>query len=169
MKAEVLKSLNNQLHAEYYSSYLYLSMSAWAASNGYKGISNWMFLQSQEEYGHAIRFFNFIADRGEVISLQTIAAPSSNWSNVTELFKATLEHEKKITDSINNLYSVAVENKDHATCSFLQWFLDEQVEEEKTVTEILDQLKLIGNDGPGLYLLDRELSARQAEATTTQE
>jgi len=160
MNSKVESALNNQVNAEMYSSYLYLSMSAWADSQGMKGVSHWFKVQYQEELMHAIKIFDFINDRGGVPKLQAIAEPPSEWKNVVELFEAVFAHEQDVTKSVNNLYKLAHDENDHASSTFLQWFVSEQVEEEANVKDILDQLKLTGGQGSGLFMIDRELSAR---------
>ncbi|PLX65857.1 MAG: ferritin [Denitrovibrio sp.] len=153
------KALNAQLNFEYYSAYVYLAMAAHADNIGLKGISSWFDAQYQEEMMHATKFLHYIMDRG-VVELETIEKPRKEYKDVLEMFEVTLEHEQEVTAKINDLATLAIEEKDHATNSFLQWFINEQVEEEATVKEILDKLKLAGTTGPGLFMVNNELGAR---------
>jgi len=157
-------ALNNQLNEEMYSSYLYLSIAAHFEEQNMKGFANWFKIQSHEEYGHALKFYGFIAQTGGVVKLKQIGAPKASWKSVMEAFKDTLAHEKKITGLIHKLVDLAMQSKDYATNNFLQWFVTEQVEEEATVEEILHKLEMIGDNKGGLYMLDRELGARGAGA-----
>ena len=154
------KELNKQVNAEFYSAYLYLSMSAYLADNNLNGFSNWMKIQFEEEQAHAMRFYQFIIDRSGKVTLDTIEAPKDKWDGVVNLFEEVLKHEQHVTSLINNLIEIAYEEKDHATVAELQWFVTEQVEEEATVSDILDQLKMIEGKGAGLFMLDREMKQR---------
>ena len=152
--------LNNQLNAELYSAYLYLSMSASLASKNLSGFSNWMKVQFEEEQFHALKLYNYIIDRGGKVTLTEIEAPKTEWTDILDVFRDVLAHEEKVTSLINELVNIAMEEKDHATVSFLQWFVTEQVEEEATVSDLLDQLKLVEGKGSGLFILDREAKQR---------
>ncbi len=152
--------LNKQLNAELYSAYLYLSMSAFLASKNLSGFSNWMKVQFEEEQFHALKLYNYIIDRGGKVTLTEIKAPKTEWHDILDVFKDVLAHEEKVTGLINELVNVAMEEKDHATVSILQWFVTEQVEEEATVSDLLDQLKLVEGKGSGLFILDREAKQR---------
>ena len=154
------KAFNDQINAEMFSSYLYLSMSAWFTNENIPGFAHWMSIQVQEENAHAMMMFNFVNERGGKITLQAIAQPETTWKNVINVFEATLAHEQKVTGLINNLLNLAIQEKDHASANFLQWFVSEQVEEEANATEILQQLKIVKGEGHGLLLLDRELKTR---------
>lgn len=154
------KALNDQVNAELFSSYLYLSMAAYFETKNLSGMANWMNIQAKEEWAHGLKIFNFINERGGTVILKEIEAPKLEWADVIEVFSDVLEHEQKVTALINNLVEVAIAEKDHATRSFLQWFVDEQVEEEATVSDLLEQLKLIEGNGAGLFMLDRELKQR---------
>ncbi|MGD9994125.1 MAG: ferritin [Salinivirgaceae bacterium] len=158
--------LNKQLNAEYWSAYLYLSMSAYCAEIGLAGAANWMRIQYQEEISHALKFFDYIIDRGGVVELMPIAEVPRKWDNIITIFEETLKHEQKVTALINNLMDVAIDERDHAAKSFLQWYVDEQVEEEDNVRTILDQLKLVGGAGNGLFMIDKDLSQRVFVDTT---
>lgn len=164
MNSVMEKALNSQLNVETYSSHLYLAMSSWAASNGLKGFANWTRVQAQEELFHSLKFFDFISDRGGVAIVGSVEAPPREWKSALDMFLEIKKHEQKISALINDLYSKAISEKDHASATFLHWFITEQVEEEKTVNDVIDQLKLIDNQPAGLYMLDRELAARKYTA-----
>lgn len=157
---KLLAALNKQLNNELYSAYLYLSMSSYAGSIGLKGSANWFMVQYQEEMVHAMKFFNFINSRGEHVELGAIAAPPTEFPSLLAMFEKTLVHEQHITSSINELTDLALSVKDHATNIFLQWFVTEQIEEEENDRDIIGKLKLIGDNGQGLLMLDTELAAR---------
>jgi len=152
--------LNKQINAEMYSSYLYLSMSAYFQSVSLSGFANWMRVQAQEELFHAMKFYDFVNERGGKIQLELIEKPPVSWNSCIDAFENVLQHEKKVTGLINNLVDLAISEKDHATKIFLQWFVTEQIEEESNASEILHKLKLTGNEGSGLFMLDRELAQR---------
>lgn len=158
----VQDAINNQINMEFVSSYIYLSMSAHFEHENLPGFAKWMFVQGEEERLHAMKLFNFINDRGGRVTLQAIPQPPVEFGSPLEVFQKALEHEQKVSASINNLYGLAAKENDYAAQVMLQWFVNEQVEEEKTATQIVEQLKRIGNDGPALLLLDREMGARQA-------
>jgi len=155
-------ALNGQLNAELYSSYLYLSMNAYFKSINLDGFANWMHFQAQEELMHAMKFYDFINQRGGKVTLQRIEAPPSGWDSPLSVFQATLEHEQKVTGLIHALVDLALAEHDHATNIFLQWFVSEQVEEEENVGGVLEQLKLMGEAKGGLFMIDRELAKRSA-------
>ncbi len=164
LSKKIEKALNEQINAELYSSYLYLAMSSYLSSVNLNGFATWMRLQAQEELTHAMKFYDYVVERGGRVILEAIDKPQAEWKDVVEIFEAALEHEKYITGRINDLMTLAMDEKDHATASFLQWFVDEQVEEEASVDEILQQLKMIDGKGPGLFMLDREARQRSAQA-----
>lgn len=157
---KVEEVLNNQVNAEFWSAYLYLSMSAWCESNGLKGFANWMRVQFQEETTHALKIYDYVLSRSGEIKLQPIAAVQTSWDSPLHLFEETYQHECKVTEMIARCYEVAVEEKDHATSNMLQWFVDEQTEEESNALEIIAQLKIVGEKGDGLFFLDKELALR---------
>jgi len=157
---DMQQKLNAQLNAELYSAYLYLSMSAYFESSDLDGFANWMRVQAKEEQMHAMKFFDFISSRGGRVVLAAIEAPATDWQSAADAFEQVYRHEQKVTGLINALATSAVAESDHATNSFLQWFVNEQVEEEESANRILRNLKLIGSDGTGLLMLDRELSQR---------
>jgi ferritin len=154
------QALNRQLNAELYSAYLYLSMAAYYYSINLNGFANWMTVQNLEETMHAMKFYNYINERGGRITLDQIAAPPTTWNSPLEVFEETLKHEEKVTGLINNLVDLAITERDHAANAFLQWFIIEQVEEEASADEIIQTLKLAGNDPHALFMLDRELGTR---------
>jgi len=156
----MLDELNRQVNAELYSSYLYLSMAAYFESINLKGFANWMKIQAQEEVTHAMKFFDYINERGGRVTLDTIKKPPAEWKSPLDVFENTYKHEVNVTKMINSLVDLAIREKDHATYNMLQWFVAEQVEEEASADAIRQQLKFIGKDGRGLLMLDRELSRR---------
>ncbi|HCE58772.1 MAG TPA: ferritin [Prolixibacteraceae bacterium] len=160
IKEKMLNALNEQINAEQYSSLLYLSMSAWCSEKGLPGFANWMYVQYQEEMTHANKFFKYIVERGGRASLKAIKQMPVEFDSILDVVEKTQAHEQLVTSLINNLVDIAVEERDHATQSFLKWFVDEQVEEEANVQEILDTLKLINGQGNGIFMLDRELRQR---------
>lgn len=157
---KVQQAFNSQLNEELFSSYLYLSMAAHFEAKNLKGFAHWFRIQSQEEYGHALKFFNFILQKGGKVSLTQVATPKTEWNSIAEVFNDTLKHEQKITDLINKLVEVSMEEKDYAAHTFLQWFVTEQVEEEANVEEIIQKIEMIGDNKSGLFLLDNELGSR---------
>ncbi len=154
------KALNAQLNAEYYSSYMYLSMAAYFESIDLPGFANWMRVQTQEEEFHALKFFDYLVERAGRVALQAIDAPPTEWSSPLNAFEETLKHEQKVTALINDLLFLARDERDNAAEIFLQWYVTEQVEEEDSVNKILAQLRLIKDKPQGLFMLDKELSQR---------
>ena len=156
------KALNDQIKWEFYSSYLYLSMSSWYESEGLKGFAQWEYVQAQEERDHAIKIYRYVISRGGRVVLQPIDAPPAEWASPLAAFRHSLEHEQNVTKMIYNLVDIATEEKDHATSNMLQWFVDEQVEEENDAGQIVDQLdKIEKTDNLSLlYTLDKELGTR---------
>jgi len=157
---KVAKVLNEQINKEFYSAYLYLSMSAYFSDLGLLGFANWMRVQAQEEQAHAMLMYDFLVNRGEKVVLTTIDAPENNWNSTLDVMEEVLTHEVYVTSLINNIMTVAEEVKDRATMSYFNWFIDEQVEEEANSQDIISKLKLIGDDKSALYLLDKDLAAR---------
>jgi ferritin len=154
------KALNDQLNAEMYSSYLYLSMASYFQSINLNGFATWMRVQTQEEMLHAMKFYDFINERGGRVSLGQIEGPPTEWESPLGAFEAALEHEQKVTGLINSLMDLALEGRDHATQIFLQWFVTEQVEEEDSANEVIQKIKLMGDAQGGLFMVDRELGQR---------
>lgn len=153
-------ALNTQVNEEFWASYLYLSMAAYFSAEGLPGFASWMHVQAQEEATHAMKLYSYIIERDGRVTLEPIKAVTTTWDSPLAVFKAALEHEQKVTGMINSLVDIATEEKDHATRSMLQWFVDEQVEEEASAKEIIDSLVLIGANGFGIYSLDKELKGR---------
>ena len=153
-------ALNEQIKEELFSSYIYLSMAAYFESINLPGFAHWMGIQSQEELEHAMKFYGYVHDRGGRVVLQALDQPPVEFGGPTAVFQKTLEHEQYITGKIHKLYGMAVEEKDYASLGILQWFVDEQVEEEKSAGEILELLKTVGDKGQGLIMLDRQLAQR---------
>ncbi|MFK5923170.1 MAG: ferritin [Verrucomicrobiota bacterium] len=153
--------LNEQINHEMSSSYVYLAMSSWFEETPYSGFAQWMYTQSLEETDHAMKFYHFLVDRNAQVSLMSIAQPDASYSSALDVFKASFEQEQKVTVQIHHLYSVAEETRDHETKNFLNWFLDEQVEEEKNVRDMIDRLELIGDNPVGLLQLDQEAARRK--------
>ncbi len=154
------KAINQQINAELYSSYLYLSMATYFESISLDGFSNWMRQQAQEELFHGMKMFDFVCERGGRVTLKAIDGPPSQWKSPLDAFEQVLSHEQKVTGLINDLVNLALDERDHATNIFLQWFVSEQVEEESTAGALVDKLKLIGKDANGLFMLDTELGQR---------
>ena len=156
MKRELL----SQLNAEFYSAYLYLGMSAYCSKIEFNGAARWFKLQYDEEIGHATKIYNYLVDQGVHVILDAISQPPSEFGAVLDVFKASLKHEQKMTEGLNVLSDLALKEKDHATYNLLQWFVNEQVEEEATLGEILSKIKLVKEDGYGLLMVDNELGSR---------
>ncbi len=161
LKKEILEALNDQLNAELESAYIYQAMAAMFEEEGFPGFAAWMDMQALEEQEHARKFYDFINERGGRVKLAAISEPPFEWDSPQAVFEAALEHEEYISDRINNLVSLAREHDDYATEVFLNWFVDEQVEEEDTVNEILDKFEKVGDTNTGIYMLDKELGARK--------
>ncbi|MCS7239460.1 MAG: ferritin [Thermoguttaceae bacterium] len=160
LSEKLVAALNDQLNAEYYSSYLYLAMSAHCEAEGFPGMGHWLRKQSEEELGHAMKFYRFILDRGARVELKSVEAPPNRWQSPLALFENVLEHERKVTQRIWNLIDLSGAEKDPATRVFLHWFVDEQVEEEAQAALIVQRLRLVGDSINGLFIIDRELSTR---------
>ncbi len=159
---KIQDAFNKQINAEYFSSYFYLSMSAWLDGKGLKGMAQWMRMQAEEERLHALKFTDFVHERGGTVLLAPIEGPKVEWRSALDVFSDTYDHECKVTGLINGLMDLALAEKDHAANGFLQWFINEQVEEEATAQEITDKLKLAGDSGAVLFMLDQELGQRPA-------
>jgi ferritin len=156
-------ALNEQIKNEVYSGYLYLSMAAYSESVNLPGFAHWMRAQAQEELGHALKMFDYVNERGGRVLLQAIAQPPAEFESPLDVFRKTLEHEQHVTQLIHDLYALALQENDYATQMFLQWFVTEQVEEEKNATEIVNLLEAVGGRGQGLIMLDRQLAQRGAD------
>lgn len=160
INANVQDVLNKQINAEFWSAYMYLSMSVWFEGKGLKGFANWMRVQFQEETTHALKFLDFVTERQGAVKLEPIQQVPTEWSGILNVMEAVYEHELIVTELIYNCQETAEKEKDRATASMLQWFVDEQIEEEANVDAIISQLKLIGENGQAIYLLDKELGSR---------
>ena len=154
---KIAEELNKQLGREFFSSHFYLSMSAYSETLGLKGFSHWFMLKYTEENQHAMKFYKYILDQGATVKLTAIKQPESEFESPLSMFEATLAHEKKVTQHINELVDAAVVEKDYATQIFLHWFITEQIEEEATVSEIISKIKLVGGKGDGLFMIDTQL------------
>ena len=162
LKQTVLDAFNKHLNAESFSAHLYMSMSAHLQSLNLKGMAHWMRLQADEETMHEMKFFDFIIARGGRVVLDQVDAPPTEWESPLALFEAAYAHEQLVTAKINALVDLALAESDHASNAFLQWFVTEQVEEEESASEIVEQLRLIGDDSGALFLIDKELGQRIA-------
>jgi ferritin len=160
LSEKMLAALNGQLNKEIYSAYLYLSMSAYSTYIGLKGFANWFMVQYQEEMVHVMKIYDYINSQGGQVKLLAVAQPPAEFESPLDMFEKTLEHERFVTKCINDLVDLAIKGKDHATNIFLQWFVTEQIEEEANDNEIISKLKLVGEKGDALLLIDRELAAR---------
>ncbi len=155
--------LNEQINHELYSAYLYLAMAAYFHDRGLKGFGKWFEVQAKEELEHAMKFYNHLLEKGVRVELKEIARPKSEWSSPKEAVKEALEHEKKVTSLIYNIGKTAMEEGEFGTWQFLGWFYEEQIEEEDIFRDLLSALEMVGEDGTGLYLLDKELGQRGEE------
>lgn len=159
-------ALNEQVNREMYSAYLYMAMSSHASTLGLKGFATWFMSQYHEEMFHAMKLYEYIHAQGGDVRLKAIAEPPATFQSAVEMFEKTLEHERFVTRSINELMDMALGEKDHATQIFLQWYVSEQVEEEETDNDILSQLRLVKDSPHGLIMIDRELGARATSVPT---
>ena len=160
LNKKIEEALNAQINAEMWSAYLYLSMAAFCHANGNPGMGHWFEVQFQEEQDHAKILFNYVIQRNGNVDLKAIKEVPTTWESVLDVFESTLKHEQTVTALINNLFALTTQENDYATQSMLKWFIDEQVEEEENATNIIDNLKMIKDNGYGLYMLDKELGAR---------
>mgnify|MGYP005839444743 FL=1 len=160
LNKKIQDAINEQIKNELYSAYIYLSMSAYFESMNLAGMAHWMRLQSNEEVEHAMKFFDYVHDRGGRVTLGAIDQPPTEWKSPLAAFENAYEHEQKVTGMINNIYALALKENDYPTQVMLQWFIDEQVEEEKNASTIVEQLKLIGDSTNGLMMLDHRLGER---------
>ena len=161
---DLQKALNSQINQEFNAAFNYLGMATYFDDQNLEGFANWMHMQFTEEQAHAMKLLRYLQDRGGVVRLEAIASPRNTYDNILEIFELSLEQEQLNTKSINELYAMATELNDYATKSHLQWFIDEQVEEEKSVEDIIALLNRIGDDTAGLLYLNDKLAARQAES-----
>ena len=154
-------AMNDQIKHELASAYLYLSMSAYCESNNMGGAGNWMAKQAQEEQEHALKFFKYLHERGAKVTLQALPQPASEFTSLLDMFEQVKEHEAKVTGLIHRLYEMALKENDYASQIMLQWFVSEQVEEEKHAAEIVDSLRMVGTQGASLFMVDRWLGERK--------
>ncbi len=160
LNPKIEKAFNEQINAETYSAYLYLSMAAWLDAQQLGGMAHWMKVQAQEELTHSLRFYSYVNDRGGKVVLKAIAAPETKWDSPLALFQAVLKHENHVTSLINKLVALARKENDYASDNFLQWFVKEQVEEEASAEAVIGKLNLISQTQGGLFMLDKDLGAR---------
>ncbi|OEU51349.1 MAG: ferritin [Desulfobulbaceae bacterium S3730MH12] len=152
--------INGQINAELYSSYLYLSMSTWFSERSLSGFASWMRAQAQEELYHSTKMLDYLLERGGSAEFEAIDKPQCSWSSPLEVIQETADHEAKVTGLINDLVDAALAERDHATNNFLQWFVAEQVEEEASVGEVVEKMKMIGDDSAGMFAMDLEMGKR---------
>jgi ferritin len=162
LDAKLSEAFNGQITMEFSSAYQYLAMAAWLDEHSFPGMATWMRTQAEEEWGHAMRFYQFVLDRDGSVVLGPIAAPDRDFDSPLAVFQSSLEAEQSVTASINDLYGLATETRDYAALPILDWFVDEQIEEEATVKQIIDDLERAGTEGHALLMIDRELGAREA-------
>ena len=158
------QAMNDQVRKEFHAAYLYLAMAAYLASRNLEGFSRWMRAQAVEEAGHAMKIVDYIEDRGGRVVLQPVEAPQAEWPSVLAVFEHAMEHEASVSSGVHALYAMAVEARDYATQAMLQWFITEQVEEEKTATHLVETLRMIGDNASALYMMDKELGQRGSAA-----
>ena len=163
LSERVEAALNDQINLEFSAYYTYLSMSAHFEAEGLPGFAVWMNNHAQEELMHAMKFYTYVNDRRGRVKLQSLSAPPTVWSSPLKAFEDAFDHERKVSIAIDELVKITREENDNATESFLQWFVDEQVEEEKVVSDAIDQLRLVGDNGMGLFMIDREMAAGGGE------
>ena len=159
----VQEAINDQIHHEFHSAYVYLSMSAYLEAANFTGFAKWMRVQAKEEVMHAMKLFDFVNDRNGRVTLKTLEQPNAEWKSVLDVFENALKHEQKVTSMIHSLYALATKENDYATQVALTWFINEQVEEEATATSVVDRLKIANNDGAALLILDGQMGARTDE------
>ena len=160
LSSKLTKALNDQINAEYYSAYLYLSMSAFAEGAALKGTANWLFVQAQEEMTHGIHMYQYLVDRGGLPTFAAIAQAPATYKDMEDVFEQVLAHEQKVTKSINDIATLAMQENDHACYQFIMCYVNEQVEEEASASDIISKLKMISGDKRALLALDTELAAR---------
>ncbi len=163
MNKRVMSAMNTQINREFYAAYLYLAISAYYETLSLKGFASWMREQAKEEQTHAMKLYDFVFSRGGTVTLLPIEQPEAKFNNVLEAFEAALDHEKQVTAWIHEIAAIIEEEKDYASRTLIQWFVDEQIEEEETVSEICERLKMIGEHKPALFMFDKELATRQTE------
>ena len=160
LREKVEKAINDQINAELFSSYLYKSMASWFESQNLPGMANWMNIQAREEMDHAMKFYDYVIERGGRAIFQAIEAPQSEWESPLDAFKASFEHEQYISRRIDDLMDMALEERDHATRIMLNWFVEEQVEEEDNASTNVAKVEMLKDSKRGMYMLDKEFAAR---------
>jgi len=163
---KMTEELNKQLQKEFYSAYLYLGMSAWCSENGFTGSAKWFMIQYEEEHMHAMKVYNYLLGQGNHVELLAMKSSKTEYKSLLACFETSLAHERGMTKAFNELCDFALKEKDHASYTFLQWFVNEQIEEEATVGDVITKLKLVG-DGNGLFMIDNQLLDRKAQEDTT--
>lgn len=161
IKANIQDAIIKQLNRELYSAYLYLSMAAYFESIPLRGFAKWMRIQAKEEQTHAMKFFDYLIEKGGTIKLLPLDAPPAKWSSPLKVFEEAYRHEQKVTEWIYELMDLAMKEKDHATTNMLQWFVKEQVEEESKASEIVEKIKMLGPEGHAILMIDHELGKRE--------
>lgn len=161
LKPKIEAILNEQINKEAYSAHLYLSMASWAEKTGFAGIAKWMYAQAEEEWAHMLKFINYVNDRGGHAIISAIEKPPVEHGSVTDIFEAVLAHEQLVSESINDIVAATIEEKDYTTNNWIQWFVTEQIEEEASVNEILDKLKML--NGENMYMFDRDILSMRTE------
>jgi ferritin len=164
IKKTVEAAINEQIKREEHSSRIYLAMAIWCESNGFPGAAAFLYRQSDEERMHQLKLVHYVNDRGGVASLMSLDTPVSKYYSLQQVFEKVMEHERYITASINDVYEVTLNEKDYTTGNFLQWYINEQIEEESTMQTILDKISLVGHEKGGMFHIDKELSAMAAAA-----
>ncbi|MCX6277572.1 MAG: ferritin [Bacteroidetes bacterium] len=159
IKKNVETAINEQIKREEHSSRIYLAMASWAEQNGYPGAANWLYVQTEEERIHMLKLVHYLNDRGGAAIIPALDAPAASFKSLPDVFQEVLKHEEYISASINELYAICTNEKDFTTANYLQWYITEQIEEEKTVRSILDQIKLAGADKGGPFMMDKEFAA----------
>lgn len=156
------KALNHQITVEEHSSRIYLAMAVWCETKGYPGAGEFLYAQSEEERMHMLKLVHYVNDRGGKAAIAALEAPSDEYPNLHDLFKAVFKHEQFVSSEINKVYGIALEEKDYTTAQFMQWYIEEQIEEESTMQGILDKMELAGGEKGGIFHIDKELSAMAA-------
>jgi ferritin len=168
LKKKLEKALNNQINREFFSSYLYLAMAIYCESSDLPGFAQWLMAQSREEYDHAEKLIKFVQDRDGNVVLNKIENPTATFESVLDVFKKVFAHEQGVSQHINDIYALAIEEKDYASQVEMQWYVKEQVEEEKTAQDIVKQLKRIGNKDTALFMFDQKMGERQIVTNVTE-
>lgn len=161
LNVKLQDALNKQINAEFFSAYMYLSMSAHFSAVNLNGMAGWMREQAREELTHATKMYDYVHARGGTVTLTTIEAPQQKWNSPLDVFQHAYGHEQQVTAMINNLVDLAIVEKDHASHNMLQWYISEQVEEEETFSEVLEKIRMVNNDASGLLMINKEMALRQ--------